>query len=505
MKIRSILLSVYHKDGLKEIATSLKDEDITVYSTGGTQAYLESFGVEVVAVESITGYPSILDGRVKTLHPKVFGGILAKRESGHLDQLSVYQIPVVDCVVVDLYPFEQTVRDTDEESVIIEKVDIGGIALIRAAAKNYKDVVIIPSADHYADLRRILQDQNGESTLNERQRLAAQAFQVSSHYDTAIFQYFNRTAELSVYKQSIGPGTALRYGENPDQQANYYGNLDDLLEQLNGKPLSYNNLIDVDAAVEIIQDFWEDKVTVAILKHTNPCGLATRATMIDAWKTSLAGDPVSSFGGIIITNGMIDLETAHEIDKLFYEVLIAPEFTPDAQAYLSRKTKRVLLKIKSTIPHRRHARTILNGVIEQERDQIVHDEASWTNFDGTQLSAELKAEMKFSNLCAKHLKSNAIAITHNRQLIGIGCGQTSRIDALNQAIVKAQHFGFELQDSVLASDAFFPFSDCVEIAHSHGIHQLIQPGGSIRDQDSIQFCADHNMTMVLTGHRHFKH
>lgn len=504
MKIRSILVSVYHKDGLESIAPSLIESEITVYSTGGTQKYLESLGVKVVPVESLTGYPSILDGRVKTLHPAIFGGILAKREDDHLGQLDSHNIPVIDCVVVDLYPFEQTVKDTNDESTIIEKIDIGGISLIRAAAKNYKDVVIIPSADQYSDLNDIMNN-NGETDLETRRSLAAQAFNISSHYDTAIFKYLNQSVDISGYKMSVSNTTSLRYGENPHQSANYYGQLDELLGQIQGKPLSYNNLIDIDAAMQIIDDFWDEEITLAILKHTNPCGLATRSTMIDAWTSALSGDPVSSFGGIIITNGIIDGATAKAIDGIFYEVLIAKDFSEEARAILGKKKKRVLLQIKSRLSATKHSRTILNGIIEQDRDTLDHDPKAWTSTNGMTMDAELTSEMVFANRVVKHLKSNAIAITKNKKIIGIGCGQTSRVDALNQAIAKAQHFGFNFEDAILASDAFFPFGDCVELADQVGIKYIVQPGGSIRDQESIDYCLKNDMSMVLTGHRHFKH
>ena len=395
---------------------------------------------------------------------------------------------------MDLYPFEETVAQTNDEAAIIEKIDIGGISLIRAGAKNYKDVLIIPSQNQYQDLYEILKNQNGVTSLSDRKRLAGIAFKLSAAYDGAIASYYNPTETVS-----------LRYGENPHQTASFAASHPNIIEQLQGKPLSFNNFTDIHAAIEIIEDFWDKRTTVAILKHNNPCGLATRDQLIDAWKTALAGDPVSSFGGIIVTNGAIDEQTATEINKLFYEVLIAPDFSSDALKILAKKKKRVLLKLTGKLPTGSNSRSILNGNITQQRDVYIHHAEDWRIVSGSTISDDLTEEMLFANTIVKHVKSNAIVITKNRQLIGMGCGQTSRIDALHQAIDKAKRFGFDFKGAVLASDAFFPFDDCVKIADSAGIQYVIQPGGSIRDQDSIDYCQTHDMTMVMTGIRHFKH
>ncbi len=485
---------MFHKQGLDAIAPILTEQNIKIYSTGGTLEYLKKLGCNVIPVEHITSYPSILDGRVKTLHPKIFGGILAQRNKAHTEQLKKYDIPAVDCVVVDLYPFVETLAKTDDEATIIEKIDIGGIALIRAAAKNYKDVLIIPSQAYYEQLYQILKKQNGVSTLQERKRLAAAAFKISSSYDKAIARYFEA--------DNTQP---LRYGENPHQNAYFIPEHPELFVRLQGKPLSYNNYMDVHAAIEIIEDFWKDHYSFAILKHNNPCGLATRPTILEAWKAALAGDPVSAFGGIIITNGIVDLVTAQQIDKLFYEVLIAKDFTTEALDLLSKKKKRVLLKLTGKLPNTDRAKQILNGTIYQQADTYRHNPTAWNVVSGNALNPTLKSEMLFANRIVKHLKSNAIAITKDRQLIGMACGQTSRVDALNQSIDKAIRFNFNFENAVLASDAFFPFDDCVRIADKVGIKYIIQPGGSIRDQDSIAYCDAHDMTMVLTGIRHFKH
>jgi phosphoribosylaminoimidazolecarboxamide formyltransferase/IMP cyclohydrolase len=503
--IRSALISVYHKDGLEEIVRELHRLDVTIYSTGGTQAFIEELGVPVTAVEDLTTYPSILDGRVKTLHPKVFGGILARREADHLEQLEEYTIPEIDLVIVDLYPFEETVANTEDESLIIEKIDIGGIALIRAAAKNYRDVVIVPSRQDYATLLQLLRDQEGQTELNDRRALARRAFAISSHYDTAIFNYFNEENEVSAFKHSILDSTPLRYGENPHQSAVFYGDLDEMFEKLNGKDISYNNLVDIDAAVSLMREFADADPTFAILKHTNACGLATRDTPLAAWEAALAADNVSAFGGIFITNRPVDMDTAAAIDKLFYEVLIAPGFEPMALAFLKQKKKRILLQYKHLQGQARSFKTVLNGVVEQDTDfrtETADDLTVATQKAPTE--AEIQ-DLLFANICAKHLKSNTIALAKDRQLLAMGCGQTSRVDALKQAIDKAKRFGFSLEGAVMASDAFFPFPECVEIADLAGITAVIQPGGSIRDKDSIDYCDEHGMAMVLTGVRHFKH
>ncbi len=503
-KIRSALISVYDKSGLDQIIKQLSDSDINIYSTGGTFDHLEKHGLSPLRVEDLTSYPSILDGRVKTLHPKVFGGILARREPDHLGQLEKYDIPEIDLVVVDLYPFEETVRTTDDQAQIIEKIDIGGIALIRAAAKNYGDVVIIPSQEQYADLEAILAA-GGETDLETRQSLAMTAFAVSSHYDTAIFHYFNKANKLPVFKKSFKQGAALRYGENPHQSAQFYGDMDAVFTKLSGKALSFNNLVDVDAAIQVMADFQDEPPTFAILKHTNTCGLATRPEVLTAWHAALAGDPISAFGGILICNSPIDLATAQEIDKLFYEVLIAPDFDADARALLTAKEKRVLLQIKDYHRQARNYKSLLNGVIIQEMD--LHMESNEDLNCVTKLAPtdEQRADLLFANKLVKHLKSNTIVLAKAGQLLGMGCGQTSRVDACNQAIAKAINFGMDLNGAVMASDAFFPFPDCVELAHKAGIKAVIQPGGSIKDKLSIAYCDDNELAMVFTGTRHFKH
>ena len=503
--ISSALISVYHKDGLEQIIEQIKRLNITVYSTGGTQKHLEKNGVTVNRVEDLTGYPSILDGRVKTLHPKVFGGILAKREPAHQDQLGQYDIPELDLVVVDLYPFEETVAETDDEGKIIEKIDIGGISLIRAAAKNYKDIVVVPSKEQYAELGRILSEQDGTSSLAERKSLAADAFKISSHYDTAIFNYFIDGDIHDVIKISSNQSKTLRYGENPHQQAQYFGDLDAEFEKLNGKELSYNNLVDIDSAIDLMREFEQDDITFAILKHTNSCGLATRDTMLEAYQAALAGDPISAFGGILITNGVIDLATAEIIDQQFYEVLIAKDFDADALALLKKKKNRVLLKRNAMTPQKTKVKTLLGGYIRQNADLKIEHSADLEVKTKKAPSDHEQKQLLFANKLAKHLKSNTIVLANNNQLLGMGCGQTSRVDACKQAIDKAIRMGFSLEGAVMASDAFFPFPDCVEIAHKAGIKSVIQPGGSRNDQLSIDYCDEHDISMVYTGIRHFKH
>lgn len=503
--IRSALISVYHKEGLAPILEACKRLGIQIYSTGGTQQFIESQGLEVTAVETLTNYPSILDGRVKTLHPKIFGGLLAIRNEAHLQQLAQYDIPEIDLVIVDLYPFEDTLAATGDEAAIIEKIDIGGIALIRGAAKNFNDVLVVPSRDDYGFLLQLLLEKEGHSDLADRKELARRAFQVSSHYDTAIFHYFNTDRTGESFKRSIQQSETLRYGENPHQRGFFHGKLDDMFDNLNGKALSYNNLVDVDAAVGLMAEFLEDGPTFAILKHTNSCGVATRPTILEAWQAALAGDPVSAFGGILIANQAIDLPTAQEIDKIFYEVLIAPDFDADALEFLRKKSQRILLLIKHFDIQPSSFKSLLNGVIEQDSDRkIEHAEDLQIVTDKAPSPDEVR-DLLFANKCAKHLKSNTIVLVRDKQLLSMGCGQTSRIDALKQAIAKARAFGFELDGAVMASDAFFPFPDCVEIAGQAGITAVIQPGGSIRDKDSIEYCNQHQMAMVLTGIRHFKH
>ncbi len=504
-KIQSALISVFHKEGLEDIIKELHKLDVTIYSTGGTQAYIESLAVPVERVEDLTSYPSILNGRVKTLHPKVFGGILARREEDHLSELKQYDIPEIDLVIVDLYPFEETVANTNDEATIIEKIDIGGISLIRAAAKNYRDVAIVPSKEEYGMLSHLLKEQQGSLSLENRKELARRAFKVSSNYDVAIFNYFTQESDDLSFKQSIHQSEVLRYGENPHQSGVFYGDFDQMFEKLNGKAVSYNNLVDIDAAVQIMREFQNADPTFAILKHTNTCGLATRPTLHEAWEAALDCDNVSAFGGIFICNRPIDLKTAEAIDQLFYEVVIAPRFNDDAQELLSKKKNRILLKIKEYFVRDRAFRSLLNGVVEQDTDlktETAPDLTVATKVAPTE--AQVK-DLLFANIAVKHLKSNGIALIKNQQLIGMGCGQTSRVDALRQAIAKAESFGFNLDGAVMGSDAFFPFPDCVEIADKAGIKAVTHPGGSIKDQDSIDYCDAHGMAMVMTGHRHFKH
>lgn len=504
-KLKSALISVYHKEGLEEIIHELHKLGVTIYSTGGTQTYIEGLGIPVETVEDLTSYPSILDGRVKTLHPKVFGGILARREDAHRSQLEQYDIPEIDLVIVDLYPFEATVASTDDEATIIEKIDIGGISLIRAAAKNFKDVACVPSKDEYSMLLDLLKEKQGFLSLDDRKELARRAFKVSSNYDVAIFNYFNEgTADLS-FKHSVHRSDILRYGENPHQNGVFFGDFDKMFVKLGGKAISYNNLVDIDAAVQIMREFKDAEPTFAILKHTNSCGLASRPTLIEAWKAALACDNVSAFGGIFICNRSLDLATAEEIDQLFYEVVIAPDFNADALEFLQKKSKRILLKIKDFFVRPRSFRSLLNGVVEQDTDLKIETVTDLTVVTKVAPTDEQIKDLLFANIAVKHLKSNGIALVKNQQLIGMGCGQTSRVDALKQAIAKAKSFGFDLEGAVMGSDAFFPFPDCVEIADKDGIKAVTQPGGSIKDQESIDYCDAHGMAMVLTGTRHFKH
>ncbi len=504
-KIKTALISVYHKEGLGPIVDGLIKLGVTIYSTGGTETFIRDRGADVTPVEELTGYPSILDGRVKTLHPKVHGGILARRQEDHLQQLAQLEIPEIDLVVVDLYPFEETVANTEEEEVIIEKIDIGGIALIRAAAKNYHDVVIVPSREDYGTLQEILDAHEGVSNLEDRRKLARRAFAVSSHYDTAIFTYFNEKGDLPVFKRSEMKANGLRYGENPHQEATFFGRLNEMFTKLNGKELSYNNLVDIDAAVALMKEFEDADPAFVILKHTNACGVAVRPTQLEAWKAALAGDPISAFGGILITNRPLELSVAQEIDKLFYEVLLAPDFTDSALELLSKKKKRVLLQYHHLQQQPESFKSLLNGVIVQQTDLQTESADQFEIVTDRQPTGRETADLVFANKCAKHLKSNTIALVRDNQLIGMGCGQTSRVDALKQAITKAKNFGFALEGSVLASDAFFPFADCVEIAAEAGITAVVQPGGSIKDQDSVAAANAGKVAMVMTGVRHFKH
>jgi phosphoribosylaminoimidazolecarboxamide formyltransferase / IMP cyclohydrolase len=504
-KIKSALISVFSKNGLEEIVRELDRLGVKLYSTGGTQQFIEKLGVPVEAVENITAYPSILDGRVKTLHPKVFGGLLARREKAHLAQLEEYDIPEIDLVIVDLYPFEQTLKNTDDEDEIIEKIDIGGVSLIRAAAKNFKDVVVVPSQLEYPMIFSILAEKQGFTDLADRKELARRAFKVASHYDTAIFNYFNEGSGDMAFKQSIHESNVLRYGENPHQRGVFYGDLSEMFEVFGGKALSYNNLVDIDAAVALMAEFKDGDPAFSILKHTNACGVAVRPDVSAAWKAALAGDPVSAFGGILICNSTIDMVTAEEIDKIFYEVLIAPDYDANALELLLKKKNRIVLKIKNFHVQKSAFKSLLNGVIWQDADLKTENQADLKVVTKAAPSEVEIDDLLFANKCVKHLKSNTIVLVKNRQLIGMGCGQTSRVDAMHQAVIKAAHFGFDTRGAVMASDAFFPFPDCVEIAHGAGIRSVIQPGGSVKDQLSIDFCDKHAMSMVMTGIRHFKH
>ncbi|MCA0930943.1 bifunctional phosphoribosylaminoimidazolecarboxamide formyltransferase/IMP cyclohydrolase [Lutimonas saemankumensis] len=505
-KVKSALISVFHKDGLEPIVKQLNSLGVTIYSTGGTEKFIKDLGVEVIAVEDLTSYPSILGGRVKTLHPKVFGGILGRRENeGDLSQLESYDIPEIDIVIVDLYPFEKTVSSGASEQDIIEKIDIGGISLIRAAAKNFKDVICVSNMNQYDEFLALISQDQGRISLNDRKKFASKAFAVSSHYDTAIFKYLNSEGGEIEFRESFNLSTALRYGENPHQKGYFFGDLESLFDKLHGKELSYNNLLDVDAAVNLMNEFQGESPTFAILKHNNACGLAQRESIEEAYKDALAGDPVSAFGGILISNTKINAATAEEIHKLFCEVVIAPSFEDEALAILKGKKNRILLKQKELELPSMNYRTALNGVLSQEKDNKTDMVADLTNVTLSKPSESETSDLLFASKICKHTKSNTIVLVKNKQLYASGTGQTSRVDALNQAIAKANHFNFDLHGSVMASDAFFPFPDCVEIADKAGIKAVIQPGGSIKDQLSIDYCNENNMSMVTTGTRHFKH
>jgi len=502
--IKSALISVFHKDGLAPIVQKLNELNVTIYSTGGTEKFIKELGINVIPVEDITSYPSILGGRVKTLHPKVFGGILNRQDhEGDIAEMQEYNIPQIDLVIVDLYPFEKTVASGASEQDIVEKIDIGGISLIRASAKNFKDTFTVSSMEQYDAFLDILSKNNGETTIAQRKKFAAKSFNISSHYDTAIFNYFNED-EL-VYKVSESTSKTLRYGENPHQKGYFFGDLEAMFHKLHGKELSYNNLLDVDAAVNLMNEFIGEAPTFAVLKHNNACGFAQRNSIKQAYLDALAGDPVSAFGGVLISNSEIDAETAEEIHKLFCEVVIAPSFSEEALTILKGKKNRVLLVQKTTDLPLQNVRTALNGLLVQDKDaktDTVEDLTYVTNTKPTE--NELKDLLFASKIC-KHTKSNTIVFTKNNQLLASGTGQTSRVDALRQAIEKATSFGFDLKGAVMASDAFFPFPDCVEIAGKAGITSVIQPGGSIKDQLSIDYCNANNLSMVMTGTRHFKH
>jgi len=502
--IKSALISVFHKDGLQEILEKLDELGVEIISTGGTYDHIISKGFKAKAVESITKYPSIFGGRVKTLHPDIFGGILYRRDlEADLSQLSEFNIPSIDLVIVDLYPFEETLANTNDESSIIEKIDIGGISLIRAAAKNFKDVLIVPSKEQYGELFNLLNEQNGATSLENRKWFAAQAFNISSHYDTAIFNYFNTTEEIDSFKLSETSGEVLRYGENPHQKGVFYGNMNQVFTQLHGKAISYNNLVDLDGAIKLIKEFSEP--TFAILKHTNACGLASDKKLLSAWEKALAGDPISAFGGVLISNKEVDEETAKEINKLFFEIIIAPSFEKNALELLKSKKNRIILQAGSYDFSNKIYKSVLNGTLVQDGDSISEKIADTKVITTTLPSEKELDDLVFANLIVKHTKSNAIVLVKDKQLIGSGTGQTSRVDALKQSILKAQSFKLDLQGAVMASDAFFPFADSVEIADEVGIKAVIQPGGSVRDQDTIDYCNNHNMSMVFTGNRHFKH
>lgn len=502
-RIKTALVSVFHKENLDKLILKLHAENVSFISTGGTKSFIESLNVPCQAVEDLTGYPSILGGRVKTLHPKVFGGILGRRNlSIDKQQLEEYEIPEIDLVIVDLYPFEATLASGASDQEIIEKIDIGGISLIRAAAKNFADVVIVASQNQYAPLLDLLDENGAESTIEQRKYFAKEAFAVSSHYDSAIFNYFD-DFEKSAFRHSENDMKALRYGENPHQRGFFYGQFNNMFEQLQGKEISYNNLLDIDAAVNLIADF--DDITFAILKHNNACGIASRATVLDAWNAALESDPVSAFGGVLITNAVVDQETAEEINKLFFEVIIAPDYDMAALEILSQKKNRIILIQKETKSSTTQFRSLLNGVLVQDKDMSVETEKDFKVVTNTEPGKNEIEDLIFANKIVKHTKSNAIVLAKNKQLCASGVGQTSRVDALRQAIEKAGSFNMNLEGAVMASDAFFPFPDCVEIASKAGICSVIQPGGSIKDDLSIEYCNNNNISMVTTGIRHFKH
>ena len=503
-KIRSALVSVYDKDGLEPVVRLLDKAGVEIYSTGGTHDFILSLGIAAKTVESLTDYPSILGGRVKTLHPKVFGGILGRsNNSSDASDLKQFNIPTFDLVIVDLYPFEKTVSSGANHADIIEKIDIGGISLIRAAAKNYTDVLVVPSADRYAELMELLSENNCQSSESERLRFAGYAFAISSHYDSAIFSYLSANSGYHEFRSSFGNAQTLRYGENPHQQGSFYGRLDEVFEQLHGKALSYNNLLDLDAALALISEF--EETTFAIIKHNNACGIASRPKLSDAYKAALAGDPVSAFGGVLVTNALIDEETAEEINKLFFEIILAPGYKINALELLQSKKNRVILQVKSVDFQAKQFRSLLNGVLEQDKDQKTEAIADMVNVTNVAPAESQSEDLIFANIVVKHSKSNAIVLAKDKQMLGSGVGQTSRVDALRHAIEKARAFGFDLNNAVMASDAFFPFADSVELAHQAGITSVIQPGGSVRDKETIEYCNQNGLSMVFTGTRHFKH
>lgn len=495
---------MYYKDGLDDIVRKLHELNVELYSTGGTFNFIDELNIPVKKVEDLTSYPSILGGRVKTLHPKVFGGILSRRENkSDKEELNSFEIPEIDLVIVNLYPFKETVEKSENENKIIEKIDIGGISLIRAAAKNFNDVLVASSFDDYKELLDLLISNNGNCSLDDRKYFAAKAFNISSDYDTAIFNYFNKDLQINSFKKSLTEHKQLRYGENPNQKGYYFGHLEKVFTQLHGKEISYNNLLDLDAGINLIRDF--TKTTFAILKHNNACGLASRNKLTEAWKDALASDPVSAFGGVLVTNQKLDIETANEVNSLFFEIILAPSYEKEALEVLKSKKNRIILQSKSYDFPDQLFRSALNGVLVQERDGIVEESSDFKNVTERKPEDQEIVDLLFGNIIVKHTKSNAIVLAKNEQLIASGVGQTSRVDALKQAIEKAAYFGFDLNGVIMASDAFFPFADSVEIAHKAGIKAVIQPGGSVRDQLSIDYCNKNNMSMIFTGNRHFKH
>ncbi len=506
VKVRSALVSVFYKENLAPVIDYLAANDVTLYSTGGTQKFIEEMGIDVVPVEELTTYPSILGGRVKTLHPKIFGGILGRRAMDNdIAEMQEFQIPEIDLVIVDLYPFEETLAKGGTHAEIIEKIDIGGVSLIRAAAKNYQDVVIVSNREQYSALLETLRSNDCGTQLEERIAFAAEAFSTTSHYDTAIHSYFAETNPSPNLKISVTQKYPLRYGENPHQSGVFYGAMEEMFDQIQGKELSYNNLLDVDAAVNLMEDFTADSAVVAILKHNNACGLAARPTLLEAWNDALAGDPVSAFGGVIITNKTIDLASANEMNNLFFEILIAPGFDADALEVLKSKKNRILLTQLSGKVSKQSVRTVLNGYLVQDKDSVTDKKEDFKQVTNAKPTPQQLTDLEFANIICKHTKSNAIVLAKNGQLLASGTGQTSRIDALQHAIHKAKSFGFDLKGAAMASDAFFPFPDCVEIAGKEGINAIIQPGGSIKDQLSVDYCNENNLAMVMTGNRHFKH
>ena len=504
--IKSALISVFHKDGLAPIVQKLNELNVTIYSTGGTEKFIKELGINVVPVDEVTSYPSILGGRVKTLHPKVFGGILNRQDNkSDVAEMQEYNIPQIDLVIVDLYPFEKTVASGASEQDIVEKIDIGGISLIRASAKNFKDTFTVSSMEQYTEFLEILSKENGTTSIEQRKKFAAKSFNISSHYDTAIFNYFNADYQEPALKISETNAQVLRYGENPHQKGYFFGDLESIFDKLHGKELSYNNLLDVDAAVNLIAEFKNEAPTFAILKHNNACGFAQRSTIKQAYVDALAGDPVSAFGGILIANTEIDAETAEEIHKLFCEVVIAPSFSTEALAILKGKKNRIVLIQKEVALPKTTVRTCLNGALVQDKDSVTDSLTDLKYVTDTKPTKEEIDDLLFASKLCKNTKSNTIILVKNKQLLAGGTGQTSRVDALNQAIEKATSFGFDLKGCVMASDAFFPFPDCVEIADKAGVKSVIQPGGSIKDQLSIDYCNANNLSMVMTGKRHFKH